>query len=134
MVTTNSIKYLIIPCYKNKPQLFYIKLLETKENAIEYAESVRELLTSQINSRIESNDEIESEQKTYDFMMLQENISIFIVGVNEEGKGNKFYSIKINPKNNKRSLESIKITSSTELPQIKTFDYIKKPKNIPFEN
>lgn len=133
-MTNSNLKYLVIPCYKNIPQMFFIKLLLTKEDAIAYADNVRESLTTQINSRIENNEDMENEQKTYDFMMIPNNISIFIIGVNDEGKANKFYQIKCNPRNNKKTLETINITGNAELPQIKTFDYVKKPKNIPFEN
>lgn len=130
----SNIKYLVIPCYKNVPQIFFIKLLQTKEEAITYTENVNEQLITQINTRIENNENMENEQKAYDFMMVTDNISIFIVGVNDEGKSNKLYQIKTNPRNNKKTLETITITGNAELPQIKTFDYMKKPRNIPFEN
>lgn len=128
----SELKFLVMPCYKNIPQINYIKILEDKDGAIEYAENVSDSLITQINHRIESSEDIENDQKAYDFMMVQNNISVFIVGVNEEGKPNKMYNIKHNPRNNKKTLETVSINNETELPQIKTFNYMKRQKNLPF--
>lgn len=127
-------KYLILPCYKNVPQIFFIKIIDEKNLAIEKSEEIKESMIQNINSRIEQNEDIENEQKAYEFMMLENNISIYILGINDDGKPNKLYAIKQNPRNNKKTLETISINGTSEMPLIKIFNYIKKPKNIPFVN
>ena len=127
-------KYLILPCYKNVPQIFFIKIIDEKNLAIEKSEEIKESMIQNINSRIEQNEDIENEQKAYEFMMLENNISIYILGINDDGKPNKLYAIKQNPRNNKKTLETISINGASEMPLIKIFNYIKKPKNIPFVN
>lgn len=129
----SDLKFLVLPCYKNIPQIFFMKILDDKNSAIEYSENVRESLTSQINSRIDNNDTIKNEQKTYEFTMVQNNISIFIIGVNNEGKSNKLYNVKYNPKNNKKTLETIPINGDAELPQINVYEYVKKHQNTPLD-
>ena len=127
-------KYLILPCYKNVPQIFFIKIIDEKNLSIEKSEEIKESMIQNINSRIEQNEDIENEQKAYEFMMLENNISIYILGINDDGKPNKLYAIKQNPRNNKKTLETISINGASEMPLIKIFNYIKKPKNIPFVN
>lgn len=111
--------FLVIPYYKNEALISQIKLFENKDDVCKYLLIANDDNLETIHSLIENDDALTSKQKSYDFIMIENNFHIYVLYVSENG--NKLYEPKRN-KNGSFSLSKIKTYSTSFMPKNKVFE------------
>lgn len=111
--------YLVIPYYKNKAYISFIKQFSSKEEVVEFLGREDGDLIRAIHGHIE-NSEKTNKEKSYDFVCLDNNLHYYILYISDDG--NKLFEPEL-LKNGKYKLKKINIKSDSIIPENKVFNF-----------